>query len=243
MIEQHAQASVGGRGERATASARWSAPCSGSTTIPPSRSSSPHTSSSSSASWRPSTQIRLAAATRAAAPLGDHSARRGHRAGRRPTPRGGPPGGATSPGDLRAGSHRASRRSAAAGCGGRGASPPRPSSARRRRSTRWPGPRRPCPARPRPPGTAAGGAAQRTPRGCRGRRPSWQLCQAGAAPPGQSLPLPAVRAGDQRLASWSSAGLRRGRVPVRFLISAALARWSLAAGTRPRALLAAAAPS
>ena len=40
-------------------------PCIGSTTTPTSRRSSPHTCSRSSASWRPSTQIRLAAATRA----------------------------------------------------------------------------------------------------------------------------------------------------------------------------------
>ena len=42
---------------------------------------------------------------------------------------------------------------------------------------------------------AAAGGRRRTRRGCRGRRPSWQLCQAGAAPPGQSLPLSAVRDG------------------------------------------------
>ena len=42
-------------------------PCIGSTTIPISRRSSPHTCSTSSASWRPSTQIRLAAATFAGA--------------------------------------------------------------------------------------------------------------------------------------------------------------------------------
>ena len=42
-------------------------PCIGSTTTPRSRRSSPHTCSTSSASWRPSTQIRLAAATRAGA--------------------------------------------------------------------------------------------------------------------------------------------------------------------------------
>ena len=38
-------------------------PCIGSTTMPASRRSSPQTCSTSSASWRPSTQIRLAAAT------------------------------------------------------------------------------------------------------------------------------------------------------------------------------------
>ena len=43
-------------------------PCSGSTTMPTSRRSSPQTCSSSSASWRPSTQILLAAATWARRP-------------------------------------------------------------------------------------------------------------------------------------------------------------------------------
>ena len=50
----------------ATAATRSSMPCIGSTTIAASRRSSPHTCSSSSASWRPSTQMRLDAATWAA---------------------------------------------------------------------------------------------------------------------------------------------------------------------------------
>ena len=55
---------------------RSSAPCSGSTTMPSSRRSSPQTCSTSSASWRPSTQIRLALAccARAGATGGDRAA-------------------------------------------------------------------------------------------------------------------------------------------------------------------------
>ena len=57
-------------------------PCIGSTTMPTSRRSSPHTCSSSSASWRPSTQIRLAAAT-FAGPDGPATEPDAVRAGRR----------------------------------------------------------------------------------------------------------------------------------------------------------------
>src|SRR5581483_4617738 len=52
----------------ATTSARWSTPSSRSTTTPSSRRSSPQTFSTSSASWTPSTRIRLGWATRALAP-------------------------------------------------------------------------------------------------------------------------------------------------------------------------------
>ncbi len=60
-----------------TSSSRWSAPSSRSTTIPSTRRSSPHTFSTSSASWTPSTQIRLPRATRAFAAHHRATARRG----------------------------------------------------------------------------------------------------------------------------------------------------------------------
>ena len=115
-------------------------PCIGSTTIPISRRSSPHTCSTSSASWRPSTQIRPATATfaGAAGPATEPDAviRRCARPRR-------PPGGAASPAAPRAGTRPASTRSGGGAAGGRAVSRPRSTRSRRRRRTRWPGPRRP----------------------------------------------------------------------------------------------------
>ena len=79
----------------ATAAARSSIPCIGSTTTPSTRRSWPHTRSTSSASCRPSTQIRAARAVRAVMSRDLHRAR---------TPSGpGPPG-------ARAGTHERGRR-------------------------------------------------------------------------------------------------------------------------------------
>ena len=72
-----------GPGSRSrTTSARSSMPSSRSTTTPTSRRSSPHTFSTSSASWMPSTRMRLARATRAPGGRRGDRARRGAGGGR-----------------------------------------------------------------------------------------------------------------------------------------------------------------
>ena len=92
----------------ATAAARSSMPCIGSTTTPSTRRSCPHTRSTSSASCRPSTQIRAARAVRAACPAtctdpdadraGAAGARRGrHERGRRAVDQERRPGAAGTP--------------------------------------------------------------------------------------------------------------------------------------------------
>ncbi len=69
VVDQHARAGAAGPGSNsATAAARSSMPCIGSTTTPSTRRSCPHTRSTSSASCRPSTQIRAARAVRAVCP-------------------------------------------------------------------------------------------------------------------------------------------------------------------------------
>ena len=133
----------------------------------------------SSASWRPSTQIRLAAATLAGA-AGPATEPDAVTVGARR--RGRPPGGAASPAGPRAGTRPASTRSGAGAAGGRAASPPRS-------STRTTSPQNPLArsSTTMPDGDVDLGVARpaggrrRSRRGCRVRRPSTSDSSTGTA--------------------------------------------------------------
>ena len=149
----------------ATASARSSAPCIGSTTMPSSRRSSPQTCSTSSASWlaldpdpaRPR-HVRAASPSPAIDPEAVTGAVAGATSGgRRVTGRPSMQESAGLPAEV-----------AQMLAHDRAASPPRHSSGRRRHRTRWPDPRRRVPSRrPRLGRTAGAEGPLRTRRGCR----------------------------------------------------------------------------